>query len=143
MSNRPVPLAPRHRRDWRTWWRRCTCGLPWPCPDRRLPVPVARARADRERGSGPPEPETVYLSRVAPRPYEIRRVVFGRRRRGLDPEQVYPYLDRVAAELDRLYREVAVAGGRADRVRDALGAWQTAHADCHRAQPVGTTTGRW
>ncbi|WDZ86494.1 hypothetical protein [Micromonospora cathayae] len=39
----PVPLAPRHRRDWRTCWRRCSCGLPWPCPDRHAPVPVEPA----------------------------------------------------------------------------------------------------
>ena len=56
---------------------------------------------------------------------------------GLAPEQVYPYLDRVAAELDRLYREVAATNAQAERVRDALRAWQTEHADCRHAQPVG------
>ncbi|MEV0329673.1 hypothetical protein AB0H63_24965 [Micromonospora echinospora] len=40
-----VPLAPRHRRDWRTAWRRCGCGCAWPCPDRYLPVPVEPADA--------------------------------------------------------------------------------------------------
>ncbi|MEU5939260.1 hypothetical protein ABZ807_08705 [Micromonospora sp. NPDC047548] len=36
---RPVPLAPRHRRDWSRWGRYCTCGLRWPCPDRHTVVP--------------------------------------------------------------------------------------------------------
>ncbi|GAA2716649.1 hypothetical protein ACFY2R_22610 [Micromonospora olivasterospora] len=36
----PVPLAPRHRRDWSRWGRYCTCRLRWPCPDRRAAVPV-------------------------------------------------------------------------------------------------------
>lgn len=35
----PVPLGPTHRRLWRTFWRRCACGLPAPCVDRRLPAP--------------------------------------------------------------------------------------------------------
>lgn len=36
MSDR-VPEAPLHCRV-RRWWRRavCSCGLTWPCPDRRL-----------------------------------------------------------------------------------------------------------
>ncbi|MEH0981187.1 hypothetical protein [Micromonospora sp. CPCC 205556] len=37
---KPVPLAPRHRRDWWRWGRYCTCGLRWPCPDRLAGVPV-------------------------------------------------------------------------------------------------------
>ena len=30
----PVPIAPIHRRSWRTLWRRCSCGLSEPCVDR-------------------------------------------------------------------------------------------------------------
>ena len=37
-ASRPVPLAPTHRRDWRTFWRRCTCGLTSPCVDRLAPA---------------------------------------------------------------------------------------------------------
>ncbi|MEV6800954.1 hypothetical protein AB0M91_21780 [Micromonospora rifamycinica] len=37
--DRPVPTAPRHRRDWSRWGRHCTCGLRWPCPDRLAAVP--------------------------------------------------------------------------------------------------------
>jgi hypothetical protein len=36
----PVPLGPIHRRLWRTFWRRCSCGLPAPCIERRIPAPV-------------------------------------------------------------------------------------------------------
>lgn len=38
--DKPVPLAPRHRRNWTRWGRYCVCGLRWPCPDRRATVPV-------------------------------------------------------------------------------------------------------
>ncbi|SCL14542.1 DivIVA domain-containing protein [Micromonospora inyonensis] len=163
MSHRPVPLAPRHRRDWRTWWRRCTCGLAWPCPDRRLPVPVESApdgplpAADVVRAAGParggcrapvgtraracrPSPPApvppahrsgvVYLARTGLRPYQIRHAVFDRRWVGFAPEQVHAYLDRVAAELDRLHREVVVTTEQADRIRDGLRQWQTRHAGC-------------
>ena len=34
----PVPLGPGHRRDWRAFWQRCTCGLGAPCVDRLVPV---------------------------------------------------------------------------------------------------------
>src|SRR3954447_26981969 len=37
-TSKPVPLAPTHRRDWRTFWRRCTCGLTSPCVDRLVPA---------------------------------------------------------------------------------------------------------
>jgi hypothetical protein len=36
-SIQPVPIQPRHRRTWRSFWRRCTCGLTAPCVDRHLP----------------------------------------------------------------------------------------------------------
>src|SRR3954452_22515598 len=35
---KPVPLTPTHRRDWRPFWRRCTCGLTSPCVDRLVPA---------------------------------------------------------------------------------------------------------
>ncbi|WKU04674.1 hypothetical protein [Micromonospora sp. HUAS LYJ1] len=35
----PVPMSPRHRRNWSRWGRYCTCGLRWPCPDRLAGVP--------------------------------------------------------------------------------------------------------
>ncbi|MEU1756840.1 hypothetical protein ABZ436_29875 [Micromonospora matsumotoense] len=38
--DRPVPMTPRHRRDWSRWGRHCTCGLRWPCPDRLAGVPL-------------------------------------------------------------------------------------------------------
>ncbi|MFI6227596.1 hypothetical protein ACIBCR_09800 [Micromonospora echinospora] len=52
-----VPLAPRHRRDWRTAWRRCGCGCAWPCPDRYLSVPVEPALAP----TPPPYPQVVNV----------------------------------------------------------------------------------
>jgi hypothetical protein len=37
-TTQPVPVTPTHRRDWRTLWRRCSCGLTCPCVDRLVPV---------------------------------------------------------------------------------------------------------
>ena len=45
----PVPIAPIHRRSWRTLWRRCSCGLSEPCVDRLTtaqPIPGPRSDAD-------------------------------------------------------------------------------------------------
>jgi len=36
----PVPLAPRHRRTWRSLWRRCACGLAAPCVDSLVQPPI-------------------------------------------------------------------------------------------------------
>ena len=38
-ADRPVPLGPKHRRDWSRWGRRCVCGLRWPCLDLLTGVP--------------------------------------------------------------------------------------------------------
>ncbi|MFD2766611.1 hypothetical protein [Micromonospora eburnea] len=40
-NQRPVPLAPRHRRVWRGLRPDCSCGLRWRnCPDRHMTVPT-------------------------------------------------------------------------------------------------------
>lgn len=38
---RPILTGPLHRRDWRAFGRRCTCGLRWRCPDSRQVPAVA------------------------------------------------------------------------------------------------------
>ena len=64
-STSPVPLQPTHRRSWRTFWRRCTCGLAAPCVDRAVPpkerpfpprgsdVAIGRAPCHTDSGSRP------------------------------------------------------------------------------------------
>jgi DivIVA domain-containing protein len=61
---------------------------------------------------------------------DLRVVRFERasRRRGVDPEQVYALLSRVADEWDLLHRDLAVARGDATRVKEALRQWQTRNA---------------
>jgi hypothetical protein len=53
----PVPVGPIHRRLWRTLWRRCSCGLPAPCIDRRLPAP---APPFANRADAPAEPPDLH-----------------------------------------------------------------------------------
>lgn len=56
----PVPLAPLHRRSWRTLWRRCSCGLPEPCVDRvTTPAP-------------PPPPSPPHPARGRATPHVVR-----------------------------------------------------------------------
>ena len=61
---------------------------------------------------------------------DLRAVRFERasRRRGIDPEQVYALLHRVADEWDLLHRDLAVARDDATRVKEALRQWQTRNA---------------
>ncbi|MEU8260901.1 hypothetical protein AB0C02_09815 [Micromonospora sp. NPDC048999] len=43
-NQRPIPLAPRHRRIWRGLRLYCSCGLRWrTCPDRHTAVPTEPA----------------------------------------------------------------------------------------------------
>ncbi|MFC6023495.1 DivIVA domain-containing protein [Plantactinospora solaniradicis] len=68
------------------------------------------------------------MSAVYPRltSADIRTARFGRSwRRGLDPEEVYAFLLRVADEMELLRRDVRVARDDADRVKAALRNWQT------------------
>ncbi|MEV4757319.1 DivIVA domain-containing protein [Micromonospora sp. NPDC049559] len=60
---------------------------------------------------------------------ELRAVRLTRRRwRGLDPDEVYALLRRVADELDLLHRDLRVAQEDADRVKAALLRGQTGNA---------------
>jgi hypothetical protein len=55
----PVPHEPSHRRVWRSWWRRCSCGLPAPCVDRLVPaprLPFPPARNERSAPVTGPQP---------------------------------------------------------------------------------------
>ena len=52
-TSQPVPVTPTHRPDWRTLWRRCSCGLTCPCVDRAVP---AKPRPF------PPSTATTFLS---------------------------------------------------------------------------------
>ncbi|MEO3744419.1 DivIVA domain-containing protein [Plantactinospora sp. B5E13] len=65
-----------------------------------------------------------------PTPAEVRSVRFGRGRwrRGLDPDEVYGFLDRLADEMELLRRDIRVAREDADRVKAALRTWQTRNA---------------
>ncbi|MFF5173954.1 DivIVA domain-containing protein [Micromonospora sp. NPDC000089] len=75
-------------------------------------------------------------------PQHVREATFGVRRwRGLDPAQVYAYLDRVADELDRLARDLATANTEGERIRVALRQWQSRHTDCHLTTTA--TNSRW
>ncbi|WP_329929916.1 DivIVA domain-containing protein [Salinispora tropica] len=72
---------------------------------------------------------------------QVRAATFARRRwRGLDPEQVYAYLDRVADELELLTREATTARAEGELIRQALRQWQSRHAGCQHAT---TPNSRW
>ncbi|WP_431728999.1 DivIVA domain-containing protein [Verrucosispora sp. TAA-831] len=67
----------------------------------------------------------IHKTGERPLPQQVRAATFDTRRRGLDPAQVYAYLDRVADEMDRLRRELTTATTEAERIRQALRQWQS------------------
>lgn len=58
----PVPLGPAHRRDWRAFWRRCTCGLGTPCVDRLVPAAPLPFPARPDRTSFPTSPPALPIT---------------------------------------------------------------------------------
>lgn len=58
----PVPVSPTHRRMWQTLWRRCSCGLPAPCVDRRPaqshPEPLPSTSTTQPPTAAPPTAAT-------------------------------------------------------------------------------------
>jgi DivIVA domain-containing protein len=83
----------------------------------------------------------IYRSGQRLHPHDLRAAAFDTRRRGLDPEQVYGYLHRVADELDRLHRELTTATTEAERIRQALRQWQSRHTGCRH--PTTSPNSRW
>jgi DivIVA domain-containing protein len=72
----------------------------------------------------------IYLSGERPLPQHVRAASFDTRLHGLDPTQVYAYLNQLADEMERLHRELTTANTEAERIRQALRQWhtrQTAH----------------
>jgi hypothetical protein len=55
----PALKGPIHRRLWRTFWRRCSCGLPAPCVGRRVPAPVPPPLNRADVPAEPPDLHTV------------------------------------------------------------------------------------
>lgn len=71
----------------------------------------------------------IYRSGERLGPHLVRAATFRVRRwRGLDPDQVYAFLRRVADEMDRLHRETATARTEAERIRQGLRQWQSRQA---------------
>jgi hypothetical protein len=67
-TSSPVPFHPNHRRDWRTLWRRCICGLSAPCIDRIPPAPPPPypPRDSPTFDQVPQGRQGLYRSRAAP-----------------------------------------------------------------------------
>lgn len=57
-------------------------------------------------------------------------------RRGLDPDEVRAFLDRVAGDLAGLYASLGRLNEENERVKRALRDWQSMHAQmCHPGPP--------
>ncbi|MBX7268752.1 DivIVA domain-containing protein [Micromonospora sp. Llam7] len=70
----------------------------------------------------------IYVSGERLHPHHVHvRAAFDTRWRGVDPDQVNDYLNRVADELDRLHRELPPRTPRFERIRQALRQWQSRH----------------
>jgi DivIVA domain-containing protein len=65
------------------------------------------------------------------RPWQVRERRFGWTRfgrRGLDPQEVADFLDRVAADLAAVYEALDESRQEAARIKDALRSWQSDQA---------------
>lgn len=75
-------------------------------------------------------------------PQHVRAATFGVRRwRGLNPTQVYAYLDLLADELERLTLGLATANTEGERIRQALRQWQSRHTACRHTSTAPSS--RW
>jgi DivIVA domain-containing protein len=64
------------------------------------------------------------------RPWHVRGRRFGFARlgrRGLDPDEVQGFLDRVADDLHQVYAELAASQDENLRIKTALRQWQSLH----------------
>ncbi|MGC1213779.1 MAG: DivIVA domain-containing protein [Micromonospora sp.] len=87
----------------------------------------------RDERSGQGGGATAYRSSAYPSllPWQVRERRFPPARlgrRGLDPDQVYAYLDRVAGDMTWLYAEITKHRQETLRIKDALLRWQSEQA---------------
>ncbi|MBL6278191.1 DivIVA domain-containing protein [Micromonospora fiedleri] len=61
-------------------------------------------------------------------PHEVRTRSFDPRRRGVDPDQVREFQNRVAGDLVDLHRHIRTLAEENERLKRALRDWQTMHA---------------
>lgn len=88
-----------------------------------------RVRRRRRTVSGPAWYRSA--SYLPLRPWQVRERRFrptGLGRRGLDPQEVGEFLDRVAGDLAAAYNQVARSRQETDRIKDALRRWQSEQA---------------
>ncbi|MEN3613856.1 DivIVA domain-containing protein [Plantactinospora sp. ZYX-F-223] len=83
-----------------------------------------------------------HPARQPVQPSQVRAATFRSRWRGLDPEQVYAYLRRLADELEGLRRAESAARAEAERIRQGLRQCQSRHARCWYVDPARRTPNR-
>ncbi|MEV6368171.1 DivIVA domain-containing protein [Micromonospora musae] len=89
------------------------------------------------QGNAAPYRSTAYTSLL---PWQVRERRFrpvGLGRRGLDPNDVYAFLDRVAGDMAAVYAALAASRRETAVIKDALRRWQSDQA---RARATGEST---
>ncbi|MEV4756794.1 DivIVA domain-containing protein [Micromonospora sp. NPDC049559] len=76
-------------------------------------------------------------------PAAVRAATFAVRWRGLDPQDVYAYLARLADEVERLHREVTTARVECERIRQGLRQWRERHVGCRFTDPQWPHGSQW
>ncbi|MEU9510196.1 DivIVA domain-containing protein [Micromonospora sp. NPDC048170] len=79
-------------------------------------------------GSGTTYRSTAYTSLL---PWQVRERRFPPTRlgrRGLQPDEVYAFLDRAATDMADLHAALAESRRETGRIKDALRRWQSDHA---------------
>ncbi|MGN9779731.1 DivIVA domain-containing protein [Micromonospora sp. H33] len=83
---------------------------------------------------------TCYRSAASLRPWQVRERRFRSAplgRRGLDPQEMGEFLDRVAGDLAAVYDALARSRRETERVKDALRRWQSEQARARNERGYG------
>ncbi|RKR89566.1 DivIVA domain-containing protein [Micromonospora pisi] len=134
----PVPSYPKGRSA-RAYVPPSPLRVPLPAPPTpsRSTAPPARdpqpaAATATAPFSGNSRPATYRSSAQLPlRPWHVRNQRFHPNRlgqRGVDPDEVQVFLDRVADDLHRVYAELAASRDENVRIKNALRQWQSQQA---------------
>ena len=91
---------------------------------------LTRSRRPRPRYSAVGEYRSASYLPI--RPWQVRGRQFTISRRGLDPDEVAAFLDRVADDLGGVYAELARSREETARIKAALRRWQSSQAPSMR-----------
>ena len=138
-TGRPSPVTsyPKEGLPVRTFLRRLFAALSGPPTPTSTPPPAHRQAAAAPFSRNSRSATYRSAAQLPLRPWHVRNQRFGPTRlgrRGLDPDEVHVFLNRVAYDLHQVYTELAASRDENVRIKNALRQWQTLQAPPTRAR---------